>query len=290
MGRKDWKMGKNTILQRLERLRRWMGERGVSACVVPQADPHLGEYVDAHWQIRAWFSGFTGSAGTLVVTRSRAALWTDSRYFLQAEKQLQGSSIVLMREGIDTSWQDWLAGHGKVAADARLFSCARWRELKRKLPLYDEASFEELWEDRPAQTCAPAFVLAPALCGEEASAKLQRLRDAVNLKAEKYLLLSSLDAIGWLLNIRGNDLKYSPLLRCYLLVGASDGVLFAGKGALDERVSDYLASLGLDVCDYERLRERLQSLLPDSLSADFAETPAAVAEWTVVTQVTDPVP
>ena len=281
--------------KRIEALRRWMAEHGAAACVIPQANPHLGEYVEPHWQARAWFSGFTGSAGTLALTDREAGLWTDSRYFLQAEEQLAGTPVTLMRSGTDTPWDEWLEarvqGSGKVvAADARLFSCRRWNRLAALLPMRDDASFEDLWTTRPPLGSAAAFVLPERVAGARAGDKLAALRREAGLRGERRMLLTSLDNIGWLLNLRGGDLEFSPLLRCFLLVDARGGELFAQPSALDSGVKGYLDKLHIKVWPYESLRGRLESLPAGCLAADFAETPAAVMSWTSVEDVPDPVP
>ena len=279
--------------QRIERLRVWMRTHGASACVVPQSDPHLSEYIEPHWQLRAWFSGFTGSAGMLVVTPDEAALWTDSRYYIQAESQLQGSSVVMMREEKDVAWKDWLNVRvpltGKVVADARLFSCRQWRDLAGLLPMRDDAGFEDLWEDRPPLSYSKAFVLPLRLTGVEAAAKLHYLREELSLRGDKRFLLASLDCIAWLLNLRAADLQFSPLLRSYLLVGAHGGELFADARAFDDKSLSYLESLHIRVSAYEALQARLEALQKGCLWGDFREIPAAVTRWSEVSHVANPV-
>ena len=284
----------NTAKERIQLLRRWMKERNATACIVPQANPHLGEYVEPHWQLRAWWSGFTGSRGTLVVTAGEAALWTDSRYFLQAAEQLRGTGIEMMRDGLDASWREWLAlrvaDGGRVATDARLFSCADWQELARVLPMADDASFEALWVDRPPLEPSSAFVLPLRLTGVEAAEKLHCLREELGLWGGRRFLLSALDEIGWLLNLRGGDLPTSPLLRSFLLVDGDGGELFVDARSLDDRVLSYLEALHIKACAYDSFPARVQSFERGGLMADRRYTPAAVALWTELTQVKDPIP
>lgn len=261
------------IRERLEKLRGWMGEQEVGAFIVPSNDPHFSEYVAPHWGCRAWISGFDGSAGTVAVTADgRAALWTDSRYFLQAETQLNGSGIELQRMGLagTPSMVDWLSavGIGRVGVDGRLFSRTAFEGLKGDLAAVGIEltavgdPFATIWEGRPALPDARAMVLNAAYSGETASGKLGRIRAAVSDETEAVRIVAVLDEIAWALNIRGGDIAYNPVVVSYLAIEPERAILFVdrdkftqddrerlrGEARVEMRpyhaFSDYLGTLG----------------------------------------------
>ncbi|MCH5304966.1 MAG: aminopeptidase P family protein [Rikenella sp.] len=227
------------VRERLERLRSWMREQEVGAFVVPSNDPHFSEYVAPYWGCRAWLSGFDGSAGTVAVAADgRAALWTDSRYFLQAEAQLAGTGIELQRSGLagTPTLSVWLAAAavGRVGVDGQLFSRTAFEEMKHDLaglgielvPLGDP--FGTIWDGRPALPHAPAFCLEEAYCGEAAAGKLDRIRAAGPAEGA-VRIVAVLDEIAWTLNIRGGDIAYNPVVVSYLAIESERAVLFVDR-------------------------------------------------------------
>ncbi len=253
------------IQERLALLRRAMAEKGLDAYLIPQADYHGSEYVGDHFKIRAFFSGFTGSAGTLAVTAKKAGLWTDSRYFLQAEAELAGTGIDLYRMGqegvptLDAFLKAELPPEGTLGADGRMVSAARGLELEKKLPGRTLAFSEDLagllWTDRPPLPKAPVFILEERYAGKSAREKLAQLREQMG-EAEVHLL-TALDQIAWLLNIRGGDVQCNPVPLAYGLVERERMLLFIDREKLSPAVMDYLTGLQVEVRPYEAIGEAL---------------------------------
>ncbi|MBP5319255.1 MAG: aminopeptidase P family protein [Paludibacteraceae bacterium] len=258
---------KSEICQRIERLRQWMRASGYDACVIVHANPHLGEYIEPHYQARRWFSGFTGSAGTLVVTADAAGLWTDSRYYLQAGFQLEGTGIGLMRQEEAPAIDRWLCrctqGRPRVAMDASLVAAHVWQTWSQTLQLYDDGSYWNLWTDRPLPENGPAFVHPMQWAGETAADKLQRLHAWMRSQCAgpSVLVAGCLDEIAWLLNLRGHDLDDSPLLRAYLVVQSRpegwSARLFAAPEALGTEVRSYLNDLQVGWSNYSEFESGL---------------------------------
>ncbi len=231
----------------------------LSAFIIPSGDCHGSEYVADHWKCREYVSGFDGSAGTLVVTVEGAALWTDSRYWLQAEAQLDGSGITLMREEADgvPSMAEWLCSkfaHGRVGVDASLYTVRSMESLMRSLsPLEVVAMgdiFDELWSGRPAMPDAPVTLLDDEYSGLRASGKLRRVRSSLGLSHGDVYPVSALDEIAWLLNIRGGDIDYNPVTVSYLLITEDEAILFINGDKLSVSVVHKLRNEGVEIRDY----------------------------------------
>jgi len=220
-----------SVPDRLAALRATMRRHGVDALFIPAADPHLSEYLPAHWQARQWYSGFDGSAGSLVVTADEAALWTDSRYFAQAGQQLAGSGIALVKEGLpDTvdqeAWLEARLGAGQILAVAgdsislsarrRLHDAMHAHGVTLRIDL-DPAG--EAWSGRPPLPAAPVVAHDPKYVDQARAGKLTQLREAMRAHGARWHLLSSLDDIAWLLNLRGSDVECNPVFLAHLLVG-----------------------------------------------------------------------
>lgn len=227
------------IPARLDRLRSIMREAGIGAYIVPSADPHLSEYVPLHYQQRAFLSGFDGSAGTLVVSEKSAALWTDSRYFLQAEAQLEGSGIQLCRlaQKGTPSIEDWildeLGQEGKAGLDPALFSISAYRELQasmasRHLRLLPQKRdlVDYMWEGRPPLPDSPLRLHAMAVAGETVESKHARLVVELQRRGQDMILCAGLDEVAWLCNLRGSDVPFNPLFVAYALVDSEAVRLF----------------------------------------------------------------
>lgn len=222
-----------SIEDKIRGVREWMDKEGLDALVVPTDDPHGSEYLAEHWQCRRWLTGFTGSAGTAVVTRDEALLWTDSRYWLQAEEQLSGTEFRLMKDGVDADIHEWLAVH---------CSEVRWS--------YNEP-FDEIWADRPSLPCSKAWVMADDVAGESAKSKLQRIVDYLSLNGSDGIYVSDLAEVAWVLNIRGNDIAYNPYVISFLYVSADGNhVLYVNKEQV-EGIKPYLSGLGIDIEPYD---------------------------------------
>jgi Xaa-Pro aminopeptidase len=220
-------------------LRELMIKAGLEAYYVPSTDPHQSEYVPACWQRRAWLSGFSGSAGDLVVTRAAAGLWTDGRYFIQAAEELRGSGIKLFKQGMPgvASPSAWLARTlrpGQVlGVDPQLLSRGMEAELRvaldpvgARLKLVEGNLVDRIWTDRPSPSKAPLELLPEELCGERASSKLRRLRRAMEERGVTAHVLAALDAIAWLFNVRSQDVEYNPVAIAYAIVTPDQALLF----------------------------------------------------------------
>lgn len=284
----------NIHSQRIEALRRRMEAEGLDAVIIPQADPHMSEYIASHWQARRWFSGFSGSAGDLVVTAAEALLWTDSRYFLQASEQLEGSGIILMKDGLPStpSIAEYLLAHPgpnhRVAVDASLFSIRGAYALRDALAVEGielRTDFDPtagLWTDRPPMPEGPVFIHKEEYAGESAESKIEKIREALRREHSDALLFSALDEVAWTLNIRSSDVRYNPVAIGYLYIDAAPGtraVLFVKPEKITPEVSGYLDSCGVDVRPYDSLMAFLASL-PESkrVRLEAARTSAAVRD------------
>jgi len=237
-----------------------MSDRSLSAFIVPSSDPHFGEYIQEHYKCMEWLSGFNGSAGTLVVTLKNAALWTDSRYFVQAENQLQGSGIELKKlkipgtESIDKWLTDKLEKGSKVGVDANLFSLAEFNSLKEQLfPLelvMCGDPFEIVWKERPSLYSKEITYLDEEYSGESIASKHKRVLNAIDYKGDFIYLVSVCDDIAWLCNIRGSDIEFNPLALSYVAITKQSITLFAKKSAISAQILEKLKSGGVRVEDY----------------------------------------
>ena len=258
-------------IEALKALRGKMEQMGVSAIVIPTNDPHFGEYTQDRYKVREWLSGFNGSAGTLVVTMQSAALWTDSRYFVQAAAQLQGSGIKLMRMKMEgtPSVPEWILGQypqgEQVAIDKSLFSFSEYEDLQRSLApctviLIDDI-FDGLWEGRPALKFNPVIWLDTQYAGESPKSKHQRVVDALGIKDERFAyIITMCDEVAWLCNIRGTDIEYNPLVQSYAIVTNTAIHLFANLDSIDEQVMKHLTDEGVELHPYNSFTKILSEL------------------------------
>ncbi len=280
-------MTNETIAQRVAALRQVMREEHLSAVIIPSTDPHNGEYIPARWESRKWISGFDGSAGTAVVTLSSAALWTDSRYFLAAEEQLQGTEYVLMKErmsGTPTIPQ-WL-GHEladekspEVALNGMCNSAATVEtlvsELRAEGGITLRTNFDpmqRIWHDRPSIPDAPVFIHPMEYAGESAADKLTRIRRALRTVHADGMLVSALDDIAWTLNLRGTDVHCNPVFVSYLLISPTSVTLYINKEKLTAEVSAYLMTQGVATDDYANVARGLSNYLEYNILLDPDET------------------
>lgn len=252
-----------TVNERLAALRRRMSEEGVDAYLVPTDDYHNSEYVGDFFKCRKFLTGFTGSAGTAVVTKDDACLWTDGRYFLQAGKQLEGSDFRLMKigeEGVPTIDQyvtDVLSDGETFGFDGRCMSAGKGdrfeRELKKKgVKIVSQLDLVgDIWEDRPARSMKPVWELGVGYTGKSRADKLADLRKAMAEKGAQYHLLTSLDDIAWLLNLRGDDIACNPVFLAYLAVTPDEVLLFAQRGAFTDELPETLKKDTVRLLPYE---------------------------------------
>jgi len=266
---------------RVEALRSLMRENGWDIVILTGSDPHGSEYPASRWKQVEWLSGFTGEAGDIVVTRDHAGLWTDTRYFIQAVRQLEGSGIELhkMRVPEQVPIPQWIASLGLdepiIAVDGLCQSVAAVDELQDAVPSAQILSVPDLlsplWTDRPAIPVSPVITLGEDLVGESRESKIRRLRKWLVLQGADAVLLTALDQIAWLLNVRGADVAYNPVVISYLLVTLDDVFWYVRKDAFADPDSETAASFeelqadGVSICDYDEVDFALSSLRLDGL-------------------------
>lgn len=254
-----------TTKEKLAALREIMEREGLDAYIVSGTDPHNSEYLPAAWRQREWISGFTGSFGTVVVLKEEAGLWTDSRYFIQAEKQLDGSGIRLhqLRVPDAVDYPDWLAGQlpagSRVGLDSFCISVAGMASLRekleaRKIQLVEKTDLlGEIWLDRPALPEHPLFLVPSDVAGQSAAGKIGMVREWLHRQQADYFLFSALDEIAWLYNIRCRDIDYNPVAIGYAVVGLEKAFLFVKRHKASPQVAEQLSREGIEVLDYHHL-------------------------------------
>ena len=260
------------IRNRLAAFRQEMKKRQLSAFIVPSTDPHSGEYVPEHWETRKWISGFTGSAGTAVITLSDAGLWTDSRYFIQAEEQLEGTGITLFKDRLPEtpSISEWLGSilkeGDKVGIDGWVNSHQEAQGLYNELKTYGlslesmtEDIFTTLWEDRPSMPQTPVFILGEELTGASCTEKINRIREAISKNGASAIILSALDEIAWTLNLRGDDVHCNPVFISYLLISEEGYTLYILEEKITDEVRSYLKEHRVEIKTYPSLAEDIRT-------------------------------
>ena len=269
-------------MTKINDLRQWLAKRDLSAFIFPSTDPHCGEYVPNHWKTREWISGFNGSAGTAVVTLDDAALWTDSRYFLAAEEQLQGTPFRLMKEKLPETptiaqWLGKVLPWGsRVGVDGWVNTIDSVRQLREELEfeglelVTTDDPANDLWADRPTIPLNPIEIQPLAYAGEEAKSKLERLRDELHLLHASSILVTQLDDIAWLTNLRGTDVHCCPLFVAYLTVTLSEATLFTDPRKVSPEVSEYLRLQEIGLRDYKDIREGISELPDEGIVIDTA--------------------
>lgn len=277
-----------------------MQSKSISAYITYSTDPHSGEYVPAHWESRKWITGFTGSAGTAVITSDDGGLWTDSRYFIQAEEQLTDTGLKLFKERMPEtpSIPQWLCRVLKkgerVGIDGYTTSLQTVNELKNELSDYGikvvmiEDPYKTIWNDRPDLPDNKPFILEEKYSGESASSKISTIRNHISNTGTDYILISALDEIAWTLNMRGTDIECNPLFVSYLLISEKEATLYINKNKLTETTVDYLQSQGVGHRNYENIESDLTAIsgrkIAMSPSINFAMYNAASEHNTVFIQ------
>ena len=254
-----------TTIEKIAALRQEMRANGLSAYVVPGNDPHASEYMASHWCEMQWLSGFNGEAGTVVVTPDRALLWTDSRYYLQAGVELKDSGIELMRESdVDCpSVVDWLAENtrGLVGVNPEMFSVNDYKEWSEKIELKSMDLIKPLWTDgRPAIPQDKLYPYSADFAGETVESKLARMRNKLVALHGNAMIISALDEIAWLLNIRGNDVEYNPVVISYVVLEPDKCTLFVDSSKIDSPAQNYLDFNNIDIKPYESVFDYISSL------------------------------
>ncbi|OIP81782.1 MAG: peptidase M24 [Porphyromonadaceae bacterium CG2_30_38_12] len=259
------------IANRILKLRENMERNGVAAYIVPGTDPHASEYIASCWKEREWISGFNGSAGTVAFTLHKAGLWTDSRYFLQAAAQLEGTGIELMKQGLTQtpeliSWViEALKPGERVGVNPQFFSVNAYAEMKNALTtqglqLISIDLLAEVWVDRAPLPAQQIFVFDTHYAGASAEQKLDLLRSEMVKANADYVVLSALDDVAWLYNIRGNDVDYNPVVIAYSLVSLQKAVIFIDNVKLTDSSKAYLQSQGVEIAPYLSISEALSAI------------------------------
>lgn len=287
------------VSERIAKLRALMAEKGIDAYVVPTADFHQSEYVGEHFKARKYITGFSGSYGTAVICQDDAGLWTDGRYFFQATNELEGSGVRLMKMfvGDTPSVTEYLADKipegGKVGFDGRVLSMDEGKEYEDALSPknisidYEEDLIDQIWEDRPPLSDKPAFFLEEKYSGESSAHKLERVRKIMKDNGATVHIIASLDDTGWLLNVRGDDIDFFPLLLSYSIV-RMDGVdLYVDETKLNDRILEEFKKVNVTLHPYNDIYEDIKKLdasetaLIDPMKMNYAlykNIPCKIAE------------
>lgn len=273
-----------TIASRIHALRTQMKASGIYAAIIPQLDPHQSEYLAAHWQARRFLSGFTGSAGDLVVTPDKALLWTDSRYFIQAAQQLDGTEIELMKDGLaeTPSMTQWLGDNvpdGQyVGIDGMLFSHATYSNLAKTLIAHNVelvSNFDAIdivWTDRPALPQDKIFIHDIKYAGQSAADKIGAIIESLKGNNIDSMLISALDEIAWALNIRGTDVPCNPVATSFLFISPKGSTLFIDPAKTDDEINAYLQEMGVATAPYNSILDFLVSLPTQKVLVDENRT------------------
>jgi len=271
----------NQTSNRIALLRSYMKKRKLQAFVIPSTDAHISEYVHDHWRSMRWISGFAGSVGTLVVTLDKAVLWTDSRYFLQAEKELEGSEIVLFKELLPNSIKisDWLKSElssgNRVGVDGDVYKTIEAVLLNAELIVNDIRlvtsyfPFKEIWEDRPALPKNPVSLHPIEFAGESVKEKINRVLARAKAMGGDAVFVSSLDAIAWLFNIRGSDVPHNPVVIAHAFVSESKKILFVDREKISPAVAAYLKKNSIKILNYNKTNYYLTDICDMSVCVDM---------------------
>lgn len=260
------------INDRISKLRKVMKERGIFAYIIPSADYHQSEYVGEFFKGREFISGFTGSAGTVVITEEKAILWTDGRYFLQADKELSGTCVELYKmgqEGVPTTFEyieKEIPAGSKIGFDGRAISALMGKDLEENLAKkdvtisYEGDLLDEVWENRPVLSDAKAFLLDVKYSGEDFKSKIARVREAMKAVGATTHILTSLDDIAWLFNIRGGDVAYNPVVLSYAVVTLEKATLFVDENKLNEDILNSFNGEVVEVKGYFEIDEFVKTI------------------------------
>ncbi|WP_058369571.1 aminopeptidase P family protein [Psychrobacter sp. ENNN9_III] len=269
-------MNKQAIHDRIDSLRKTLVVQDLTAIIVPSADPHLSEYLPEYWQARLWLSGFTGSVGTLVVTADFAGLWTDSRYWVHAADQLKGTGISLEKLAPgQPNHIDWLATHlaegDSVAVDGNVLSIAEQDKLLNAFDANDitliteRDVLTEIWTDRPALPSAELYQHDAQFVAQSTSSKLAAVREGMAGAGATHHLLSSLDDIAWLTNLRGADVDYNPVFLSHMLISKDKATLFVDNNKVSSDIAKDLQDSGITLADYDAVQDALSEMTPEDL-------------------------
>lgn len=281
----------NAIAKRIAKLQKLMQERRIDAYLIPTSDYHESEYVGEHFACRKYITGFDGSSGTALIQRNWAGLWTDGRYFVQAAAQLEGSGIELMKMGepgvptIEEYLEQHMPQQGILGFDGRVIHARMGEDLQKRLEskdisfAYTEALVGELWEDRPALPFHPVWILEDQYAGRSAAEKLAWLRQEMKKEHATIHLLTTLDDIAWLLNIRGNDIPHNPVVLSYMAVSMKEILLFINPASVPQEVREYLTGLGVTLYPYQEIYTYVQELFHERVLLEKEKVNYAIVKY-----------
>lgn len=281
----------NQIPERIAKLRELMKESHIDAYLIPTSDYHESEYVGEHFACRKYMTGFTGSAGTALIMRDWAGVWTDGRYFVQAAAELDGSGVVLMKMGQPgvPTLEEYLKEHmpmlGTLGFDGRVINGRMGESLKECLEdkkisfAYTEALVGEIWEDRPPLSAEPVWILEEQYAGRSAAAKIADLREEMEKHHADVHILTTLDDIVWLLNIRGNDIPCNPVVLSYVIITRDSLKLFINPKTLSGEVREYLEGLGVTICAYQEIYTDVQKIRNSRVLLEKAKVNYAIIQY-----------
>lgn len=278
--------------EKIEALQKLMKQEGVDGYLIPSSDPHMSEYLPEYYKARSWFSGFNGSAGTLAVTEKKAALWTDGRYFVQAERQLKGSGIILMRmnePGVPTV-EEWLKEElpqdGEMGICGMITSMKMIRQLEKifdekKITIKDVDLIAPIWKERPLLPNTEAWILDIKYAGKNPSEKIAQLREVLKKEQADGMLVSRLDDNAWLFNLRANDVEFNPFAMCFALVLPASVYLFVEKSRLTEGTEVFLEHEGVKILSYDQVAETIRRI-SEPVTVLYEEAGSSYALWGVM--------
>lgn len=266
-----------TIQDKIKALRKEMSAEKIDAFIVYSADPHMSEYLPDEWLEREWISGFTGSAGFVVFTKDKAALWTDSRYFVQAPIELENSGIDLMKDGEDGTphYIDWIISQipagGKVGVNALATAHNNWNSLKTKfakndIQLVDQPLLKNIWQNRSEESSIAPITIQPiSLAGRSVEDKLADIRKAMKADEASQHIITALDDVAWTLNLRGADVDYNPVFMGYIIVASKEATLYVDTAKVNDEVSKHLNDAGVKVKTYSDFFSDLANLKEETI-------------------------
>ncbi|MBW9145552.1 aminopeptidase P family protein [Clostridium sp. CM027] len=275
------------VKERIEELRNGMRERGIEAYIVPSSDPHQSEYVAEHYTARTFITGFTGSAGTAIITLTDAYLWTDGRYFIQAESELQGTGVTLFKMGesnvptVEEFVKESLSEGAKIAFDGKVISVEYFRGLEKALESkkfsfeVNEDLIDKIWKDRPARPSSEVILHDIVYAGKSRGAKLAQVVQEMKNMGANYYVISGLDDIAWLLNIRGRDVKCNPLTIAYTVISEEKCYLFIDDIKINSKVRSELEKANVEIMPYDSIGEFLKNIKAGTILFD----PAKNSTW-----------
>ncbi|HJD91631.1 aminopeptidase P family protein [Bacteroides coprosuis] len=266
------------IKQRINNLREKMQAHDLQAVIIPTSDPHMSEYIPDYWKTREWISGFTGSAGTVVITQTKAGLWTDSRYYLQASQQLANTNIILYKDGLKETptitqfLKSNLPSKSNIGINSETTPIETYRIWKKELINLslnaDSNLVQELWDDRPELPTSQAYIYDEKYAGKSSKSKIEEIRDKYITSSSKKILITALDEIAWILNIRGQEIQNNPVVISYLILSQKSCDLFIDSKKISDELKKYLKDQSINTHEYKDIYPFLSQIHETEIQYD----------------------